>query len=244
METTILGLVHSFRVENGFGLLELEDGRKLHFDVAQCIEEPLAGQEVRVVLGTGLDGELKPVLVEPADEPSSTRPATTLREAVRRLQAEGLALELDDYEIDKLVANLALTGSLPEELVDVLYAYYSDEFVGARRRHADRFVAWRIHEDPRVVERALTELLGDEATLFSSGEINVRSIHDIVDAYNEELRATGDARRIVPLESLRRYPAYFCMSLARAMRLSIVGVLRVDWHRPHLTPSEPPPRFA
>jgi len=38
--------------------------------------------------------------------------------------------------------------------------------------------------------------------------------------------------------------AYFCMALVRAARLSAFGVLRVRWDRPHLTPSEPPPRNA
>jgi hypothetical protein len=105
-------------------------------------------------------------------------------------------------------------------------------------------VAWRDPESPTEFEKALSEVLGGAAVTFDTREVNIRSIDDIVDAFNEELRASGDARRILPLESQGAERAYYCMALSRAMRLSLVGVLRVRWDRPHLTPSEPPPRNA
>jgi hypothetical protein len=105
-------------------------------------------------------------------------------------------------------------------------------------------VAGRENAQAQIFEKELSLLLGDEAVLFAANEVNVRSVDHIVDAYNEELRARGDTRRIVPLQSPTERRAYLCMALPRAVRLSAVGVLRVRWDRPHLTPSEPPPRNA
>lgn len=244
METQLSGLICSFREENGFGTLELEDGREVHFDVTACVEEPLEGQSVRVVLGAGRGGSLRAVLVEAACQPESTRPATTLAEAIRRLQAEGLALELDDWERKKLAAELGIPGQLPSELVPVLAAYYRDSFVGERRRSSDLFLDHHGEVDVCAFETELALLLGGNAVTFSAKETNVRSVDDVVDAFNEELRAAGDARRIVPLATQGEHRAHFCMALSRALRLSAVGVLAVRWDRPHLTPSEPPIRNA
>lgn len=244
METQLCGLISSFKEENGFGTLELEDGREVLFDVTACVEEPLEGQSVCVVLSAGRGGTVRAVLVEAAGQPASTRPATTLAEAIRRLQAEGIALELDAWEQRKLASELGLPGTSPAELVDVLAAYYHDSFVGDRRRGADLFVDHHGEQETCAFEAALANLLGASAVTFAGGETNVRSVDDVVDAFNEELRSIGDARRIVPLATEGEHRAYFCMALSRVMRLSALGVLRVRWDRPHLTPSEPPPRNA
>jgi hypothetical protein len=245
MEERIVALIHSFRPENGFGMLELEDGREVLFDVSACVEEPLPGQEVQVVLGVDRhSGATRAVLVEPADTPASTRPVTTLREAIRRLQAEGIALELDEWEIDHGLRRQGLSGDSPAYLVPLLEKYYSDSHVGDRRRTQDQFAGYRPGDDLSAFERELAQVLGQAAVTFQANEINVRSVDDVVDAYNEELRGSGDARRIVPLEIAGEGRAYFCMALARATRLSAVRVLSVRWDRPHLTPSEPPPRQA
>lgn len=245
MEERIVALIHSFRPENGFGVLELEDGREILFDVSACVEEPLEGQEVQVVLGVDRrSGAARAVLVEPADTPASTRPVTTLREAIRRLQAEGIALELDEYEIDRALRSQGLSGDSPAYLVPLLEKYYRDTHVGDRRRAADLFAGHRPGDDLFLFERELAEVLGQSSVTFRAHEVNVRSVDDVVDAFNEELRCSGDARRIVPLEIAGEGRAYFCMALARATRLSAVRVLAVRWDRPHLTPSEPPARQA
>ncbi|MBK7579013.1 MAG: hypothetical protein IPI67_02300 [Myxococcales bacterium] len=244
METQLSGLICSFKQENGFGTLELEDGREILFDVTACVEEPLEGQPVRVVLGAARTGVPRAVLVEVASQPESTRPATTLPEALRRLQAEGIALELDEYERRTIAERLGQPGELPSELVSVLSEYYRDDFVGERRRTADLYLDHRGDVDTLDFERSLAVLLGGNAVTFDATEVNVRSVDDVVDAFNEELRGSGDARRIVPLATEGEHRAYFCMALSRALRLSAVGVLRVCWGRPHLTPSEPPPRNA
>jgi hypothetical protein len=245
MEERVIALIHSFRPENGFGILELEDGREVPFDVSACVEEPLPGQEVQVVLGKNRrTGVTRAVLVEPADTPASTRPVTTLREAVRRLQGEGIALELDEYEIVQCLRARGLSGDSPSYLVPMLEAYYRDPHVGDRRRTGDLFVGHRPGDDLQVFEHELTNVLGQAAVVFRACEHAIRSVDDVVDAFNEELRAHGDARRIVPLEIAGEGRAYYCMALARATRLSAVRVLSVRWDRPHLTPSEPPLRHA
>ena len=244
METAVKGLVCAFKAENGFGVLELEDGREITFDVTACVEEPLEGQAVRVLLGHGRTGEARAVLVEPENVPSSTRPPSSLREVVRRLQSEGLALELDPWEIDAIARDAAVPAELPEHLPLVLSAYYRHEHFGARRRSSDQYVAWFEGREVGTFERELAELLGGGAVTFEAFEVLMSSIDDVVDAFNEELRAQGDARRIVPLEVANGGRGYYCMALSRAMRLSVSGVLRVRWERPHLTPSEPPPRNA
>lgn len=244
METQHSALISSFKEENGFGTLELEDGREVLFDVTACVEEPLEGQSVCVVLSAGRSGALRAVLVEAAGQPASTRPATTLAEAIRRLQAEGIALELDEWERKKLAADLGIPGAAPAELVTVLSAYYRDSFVGDRRRAADLFLDHHGEQETCAFEAELAQLLGASSVTFPAGETNVRSVDDVVDAFNEELRAIGDARRIVPLTTEGAHRAYFCMALSRVVRLSALGVLGVRWDRPHLTPSEPPPRNA
>lgn len=245
MEERIVALIHSFRPENGFGVLELEDGREVLFDVSACVEAPLEGQEVQVVLGTDRhSGVPRAVLVERADTPASTRPVTTLREAVRRLQAEGIALELDEYEIARALRSQGLSGDSPAHLVPLLEKYYRDAHVGDRRRGEDLFAGFRPGDDLQVFERELARVLGQVSVMFRAHETNVRSVDDVVDAFNEELRSAGDARRILPLEIAGEGRAYLCMALARAARLSAVRVLSVRWDRPHLTPSEPPPRQA
>ena len=81
METQLSGMICSFKQENGFGTLELEDGREVLFDVTACVDEPLEGQPVRVVLGSRRGGAARAILVETASQPVSTRPATTLKVA-------------------------------------------------------------------------------------------------------------------------------------------------------------------
>jgi cold shock CspA family protein len=243
METALRGLICSFRAENGFGFLELEDGREVGFDVTACVEQPLEGQAVRVVLGESRSGSPRAVLVEPENLPSSTRPPRSLAEAVRRLQTEGLALELDGYEIT-LAAREGVAVELPEHLPRVLAHYYRHEFFGARRRQADRYAAWHSGQDTAAFARGLADLLAGEAAQFHARELDVHGVDAVVDAFNEELRAQGDARRILPLEGTEGELAYYCMALSRAVRLSSLGVLRVRWDRPHLTPSQPPPRDA
>lgn len=244
METALRGLVCSFRPENGFGTLELEDGREVAFDVTACVEEPLEGQAVRVVLGEARDGGTRAVLVEPENVPTSTRPPSSLADAIRRLQSEGLALELDAYEVEQITRREGLPGALPSDLAPLLSFYYRHDFVGARRCQTDQFVQWRDGDDVAAFERNLAQLISGDAITFAGGEVNVRSIDDVVDAFNEELRAQGDARRVVPLQTHDDARAYYCMALSRAMRLSASGVLIVRWDRPHLTPSEPPPKKA
>lgn len=244
MDMALEGLICSFQQENGFGVLELEDGREVLFDVTACVDVPVEGQPVRVVLGRRRNGMPRAVLVEPASHPESTRPVKSLPDAIRRLQAEGIALELDGWECEQALAELSLQGHDPAELTQVLLHYYRDRFVGERRQQSDLFIAHAPDADVCAFERELTALLGGNAVTFASSESLVGSLDAVVDAFNEELRSTGDARRIVALVAPPGQRAYFCMALTRAVRLSAVGVLKISWDRPHLTPSEPPPRFA
>ena len=49
METQLSGMICSFKQENGFGTLELEDGREVLFDVTACVDEPLEGQPLSLI---------------------------------------------------------------------------------------------------------------------------------------------------------------------------------------------------
>lgn len=244
MESTKTGVIYAFRQENGFGLLELEDGSEVLFDVTACVSPPVEGQDVRVVVGRSRAGEPRAVLVEPAGQPASTRPVRTLREALKRLRAEGLALELDDYELDAILKREGLEGEYPSELTRVLQRYYQDELAGERRRLADQYASWLESSPIEALVRELGRVIGGEHTAFAFDRSACRSVDDVVDALNEELRATGDARRIFALEGASGERSYLCMALARATRLAAVAVLSIRWGRPHLTPSEPPPRNA
>ncbi len=155
------GLVYSFRAENGFGYAELEDGSEVLFDVSACLVEPAEGQAVRVVLGASQSaGRPKVVRVEPEDQPDSTRPVGTLEDAIKRLQAEGIALELGPSELSMIVGSLRLPA-LPSSVPAALAAYYAHPELGPNRALSDRYL---FAEELVDADAALADLLAPEPT--------------------------------------------------------------------------------
>jgi hypothetical protein len=240
-------LIHSFRQENGFGYVELEDGRELRFDVSVCLAPPEVGQRVRIVVS---DSRIEKV--EPLDAPDSSHPVTTLPEAVRRLRAEGLVSELTQSELDEIVRELSLSG-LPEDVPVVLAAYYAHPELGRGRALEDRYLRFGQRDLARAIAGLLDEtvdenldevaappsLRGGELPLSDQrfvDSVRARPFASpqelaIVDGENAALMSQGDARRIV---SLAGGDGALCMAISRARRLAECGALPLELARPHL----------
>jgi cold shock CspA family protein len=62
------GKVLKFAREQGFGTVELEDGRQIPFDAFNCTYEPKVGDPVRVRVGVSRLGKPKALRVERPDE--------------------------------------------------------------------------------------------------------------------------------------------------------------------------------
>ena len=229
MEVTMRGLVYPFRPENGFGYAELEDGREVLFDVTACLAEPAEGQAVRVVLGPRAAGKPKVLRVEPEDQPDSTRPVTTLEDAIKRLQSEGIALELGPSALGVIVGDHSLP-SLPSSVPQVLAAYYAHPELGPNRALSDRFLFVDRLEDPDAALRDLLEA-EPEGNVSSEHPAPRERVESAVDAVNQRLYLDGDARRFLLLHGA---PGALCMALGRARRLADVWALPIDWDRPHL----------
>lgn len=229
LQQTLSALIFSFSDEHGFGWLELEDGRELRFDVTACLAMPSEGQTVRVVVGGGQHAA-RVVRVEPADQPDSQRPVTTAREAIRRLQAEGLMLEQLTSDVEVFSRGRPDEPRVAEELIR---AYYTDAEVGPARAVADRFVPLDGLVDRREVRRLLDQ---PDPTPSSWPPGPMASALDIIDAENARLARLGDRRRVVVVPGVR---GAFVMALSRAQRLAAIGALAVDLSRPHLSPTLP-----
>lgn len=68
------GRVTSFRCEQGFGVITLDDGRDVQFDAANCTMVPEPGEAVRLRVGPARDGGLKALHVEPRSVPLAPAP--------------------------------------------------------------------------------------------------------------------------------------------------------------------------
>jgi len=179
METAVKGLVCAFKPKNGFGVLELEDGREITFDVTACVEEPLEGQAVRRPArpradrrGSGRPGRARERAELHSSPSSLSRGRAAAAERGPRSRARPMGNRRDR-------AGRGRTAELPEHLPLVLSAYYRHEHFGARRRSSDQYVAWFEGREVGTFERELAELLGGGAVTFEAFEVLMSSIDDV-----------------------------------------------------------------
>jgi hypothetical protein len=180
------------------------------------------------------------------------------RAAVRRLTEAGLVHGLDQTRLDELLAECwdGDEGQMEEAgLLGILTFYYegvergiADGFLW----HDDRF--WMETSD---VVAELAALLKDAKPLFRQlsieekistarryretvqamelerddgviKQIEARSLGDVVECFNQELRARGRTQRIVPLDTSGEWRMYVAGELAVLRTLAAEGALPVE----------------
>lgn len=254
-EPLLVGRVTRFRKEQGFGVITLEDGRDVKFDVATCTMVPEEGDAVRLRIGPARwGGGFKALHVEPAlSVAPAPKAAMTLDQQIAILQGEHLVSGLSEQVMAELVAERFDHRLADATLIGILDGYYASEdraIADGYLRHDHRFgqethdvlaeLAARVPGArlPRqlrwdaahtTAERGHRETVATlHVELPDGGEysFDVRSLDDIVQFVNGVLAAAGDARRFYALETDGDWHAYLALSRECAQRLA--RVLRLD----------------
>src|SRR5689334_18254169 len=130
------GRVSSFRREQGFGVITLDDGRSVKFDASDCTMVPEEGATVRLRIGPARwGGGMKALHVEPKGSSRLVVPAAppTLDEQIAALQSEHLVGELSEHVMTRLSEHVFGGRILNAALLDVLDAFYASD--SSRARH-------------------------------------------------------------------------------------------------------------
>jgi len=129
------GRITSFRREQAFGLITLDDGTQVKFDAGICTMVPEEGAAVRLRVGPAKwGGGFKALYVEPveASPVAADAPARSLDDLLAAVQRENLANELSERVLEELVAQRF--GGRPEDgtILALLDAYYAGDPARAR----------------------------------------------------------------------------------------------------------------
>jgi len=256
VDDLLFGRVTSFRREQGFGVITLDDGRDVKFDASDCTMIPEEGAAVRLRVGPARwGGGVKALHVEPRGTSPlfvQTPRELTLDERIAALQREHLVSALSEQAMTRLVADVFEGALGAASLLDVLDAFYLRNPASARSdgyfRHNRRFqdtsddvlaeIAALVPgcRLPRQVALTLAGTIGTIGRLHvrqpdgREHTIEVESLDDIVFLVNDALREAGDPRRIYPLETDGGWHAYFVLSADRAARLAKVLPFATEPH--------------
>ncbi|MEO7729426.1 MAG: hypothetical protein ABIY55_00520 [Kofleriaceae bacterium] len=97
VDDLLSGRVTSFRREQGFGVITLDDGRDVKFDASACTMVPEEGAPVRLRVGPAKwGGGFKALHVEPRGSSALFVPATPLHEQLASLERDGKLGEPED----------------------------------------------------------------------------------------------------------------------------------------------------
>jgi cold shock CspA family protein len=254
-EPLLQGRVTQFRKEQGFGVITLDDGRDVKFDVSTCTMVPEEGDPVRLRIGSARwGGGFKALHVEPARSAApAPQAAMTLDQQIAILQGEHLVSGLSEQVMADLVAERFGNRLADATLIGILDGYYANEdraIADGYLRHDHRFgqetddvlaeLAARVpgarlprqlrwdaeHTTPERGHRETVAALHVELPDGGEYALDVRSLDDIVRFVNGILAAAGDARRFYALETDGDWHAYLALSSERAQRLA--KVLRLD----------------
>lgn len=248
VDDLLYGRVTSFRREQGFGVITLDDGRDVKFDASDCTMVPEEGEAVRLRVGPARwGGGFKALHVEPRGSSTLAVPAapSALDQQLAALQREHLASALSEHVMAQLTAE-AFGGRLGDaSLIDVLGAYYAadpwrartDGYVRCTRDHTPGDVLAKLAEIvpggalPRAVPagRDAGERAGRPA---ATGVLVVRlpggrtrevgDVEALVALINQALDVAGDRRRLWKLNTGREWSAYYLLDGERAQRLERV----------------------
>jgi cold shock CspA family protein len=217
VDDLLSGRVTSFRREQGFGVITLDDGRDIKFDASACTMVPEEGAAVRLRIGPARwGGGFKALHVEPRGSSTLFVPAAppTLDEQIAALQSEHLVGSLSEHVMAQLAVDV-FGGRLGEaSLIEVLDAFYAADATRARHDGYLRFT----HPLPGAAESLATiaEALPGVMVPRLSGP---HSASDIASLVNRALTAASDPRRLYPLETGHDWRAYFLLPVDRAKRL-------------------------
>jgi len=212
------GRVTSFRLEQGFGVITLDDGRDVKFDASDCTMVPEEGAAVRLRVGPSRwGGGIKALHVEPKGSSTLFVPASppSLDAQIAALQREHLVSALSEHVMAHLTTR-RFTGWIGDApLLEVLDAFYTAD--PARARH-DGFVRFA-HPRPTVVDAlaAFTAVLPGIALPRPAA---ARSLDELVPVVNRTLEAARDPRRLFPLDTGPTWRAYYALAADRAKRLA------------------------
>lgn len=211
------GRVTSFRREQGFGVITLDDGRDIKFDASDCTMVPEEGATVRLRIGPARwGGGMKALHVEPKGSSTLVVPASsppTLDEQIAALQREHLVSALSEHVMVRLSEHVFGGRIGDAALLDVLDAFYASDSSRARHDGYLRFM-------PPL------PAVGDALARFATalGMALPRpvacSIDDLVPQINRVLEASREPRRVYPLATSRHWRAYYVLDTERAQRLA------------------------
>ena len=217
VDDLLSGRVTSFRREQGFGVITLDDGRDVKFDASDCTMVPEEGAAVRLRIGPARwGGGIKALHVEPRG--SSTlfvQSPLTLDEQLAALQSEHLLSALSEHTMAQLATTMFGGRIHDAALIDVLDAFYAADAVRARNDGYVRFVQSR----PTAAEAhaALAEVLAD---IDLPRPVNGHTADDLLILANQTLETARDPRRVFRLETGPGLRAYFILPADRAKRLA------------------------
>lgn len=222
------GRVTSFRREQGFGVITLDDGRDVKFDASICKGVLEEGAAVQLRIGPARwGGGFKALHVEARGSSTLHVPPTplTLDEQIATLQGEHLISALSEHVMEQLVADV-FGGQLGDAtLIDVIDAFYVQDKGRAQHDGYLRRVEGLRHGAP--------DILAEIAALLPDAQIPrqppdgaaaaaAASLDHIVSLVNVALRAAGDPRRLYRLETRGDWHAYLALPSDRARRLATV----------------------
>lgn len=216
VDDLLYGRVTSFRREQGFGVITLDDGRDVKFDASICTMVPEEGGRVLLRIGPAKwGGGFKALHVEPGTSamfPVAAAPPT-LDQQIAALQREHLASTLSELVMTQLTAR-AFGGRLGDAtLVDVLDAFYAADPACAR---GDGYLRLAPHATAADAAAAIAAALPGFTLPATTG---AAAASDVVALANKALVAAGDPRRLYPLRTTGRF-AYFVLPADRAQRLA------------------------
>lgn len=210
------GRVTSFRREQGFGVITLDDGRDVKFDASDCKIVPEEGAVVRLRIGPARwGGGMKALHVEPRGSSMLSVPGAppTVDEQIAALQREHLVGALSEHVMTRLSEHVFGGRIGNASLLDVLDAFYASD--SSRGRH-DGYLRF-MPPLPSV---------GDALARFATAlgmalpRPVASSIDDLVPQINRVLEASRDPRRVYPLATTRHWRAYYLLDIERAQRLA------------------------
>ena len=164
VDDLLCGRVTSFRREQGFGVITLDDGRAVKFDASACTMVPEEGAVVRLRVGPAKwGGGEKALHVEPRGSSILFVPATppTLDQQIATLQREHLVGALSEHVMTQLVADV-FGGALGDTtLLAVIDAFYAQD--SARARHDGYLRRGRRFPDDADILAEIAAMIPDAA---------------------------------------------------------------------------------
>jgi len=211
------GRVTSFRREQGFGVITLDDGRDVKFDASACTMVPEEGTAVRLRIAPARwGGGFKAVHVEECGSTLfvAAQSPPSLDMQIAALQREHLVAALSEHAMSRLVTD-AFGGRLASVgLIDVLDAFYTADAACAR---SDGYIGFACAATVAEAHAQVTAAIPGIAVPL---EPEAAAVEDVVAAANQALAAAGDPRKLYPLQIRPERRGYFVLTAERAQQLA------------------------